>query len=201
MGADVAGVLIVDLDGVLRHWDRSVVAKAEERNGLPAGCIEGAAFADPLLKAALTGRVKDEQWRHSVAEVLAERHGEPARRAVRQWSEACGTVDPEVLGLLREARRTRRIALLTNATSRLPHDLDRLELTGEFDEVFNSSTLGVAKPDERIFRAVLAALGRAPSDCLFVDDTAAHVVAARGLGIIAHHFRTAPELAKLLGGS
>ena len=39
------------------------------------------------------------------------------------------------------------MALLSDATDRLPRDLQRLGPDGELDAVFNSSELGLAKPD------------------------------------------------------
>ena len=46
------------------------------------------------------------------------------------WSGPCGEVDRRVLAVLREQRRSRPVALLSNATDRLPRDLQRLRLTG-----------------------------------------------------------------------
>ena len=63
----VAKVLIIDLDGVVRDWDPAVARAAEQRHGLPSGCIEEAAFAAAPLMAAVTGRVTDEEWRSGIA--------------------------------------------------------------------------------------------------------------------------------------
>jgi putative hydrolase of the HAD superfamily len=194
----VAKVLLIDLDGVVRDWDPSVASAAEQRHGLPPGCIEREAFAAGPIMAAVTGRISDEDWRSGIAAGLAARHGPAAWPAVREWSAPCGRVNPAVLELVRQQRRTRRVALLSNATSRLPADLARLGLDTEFDAVFSSAVLGVAKPDTRAFRAVLRALACHAADCLFVDDTAGHVLAAAGLGLHAHHFRSAAGLAGFL---
>jgi putative hydrolase of the HAD superfamily len=197
----VAKVLIIDLDGVVRDWDPSVASAAEQRHRLPPGCIEQAAFAAGQLADAVTGRISDEDWRSGIAAGLAARHGPAAWPAIREWSVPCGRVNPVVLELVRQQRRAHRVALLSNATSRLPADLARLGLDTEFDAVFSSAVLGVAKPDPRVFAAVLRALGCRAADCLFVDDTAGHVSAAAGLGLHAHHFRSAEGLAGFLAGS
>jgi FMN phosphatase YigB (HAD superfamily) len=52
--------------------------------------------------------------------------------------------------------------------------------------------------EQRAFWAVLRALGCCAADCLFVDDTAGHVLAAAGLGLQGHHFRPAPGPAAFL---
>ena len=51
------------------------------------------------------------------------------------------------------------MVLLSNATDRLEEDLERLGVLHEVDEVYNSSRLGLAKPDPRIFAAVTATKG------------------------------------------
>ena len=194
----MATVLIIDLDGVVRNWDPSVARAAEERHGLPAGSIEGEAFAADALGAAITGKVSDEEWRSGVAETLAARYGPLGAQAVQEWSASCGTVNVAVLDLVRQQRGLRRVALFSNATTRLTADLVQLGLDREFDAVFNSSALGSVKPDEAAFRAVLEALGTGPADVLFVDDTAGHVAAAAALGLRAHQFRSVAALAEFL---
>jgi FMN phosphatase YigB (HAD superfamily) len=96
----VATVLIIDLDGVVRDWDPAVASAAEQRHGLPAGCIERAAFAAGPLTAAVTGRVSDEEWRSGIAAGLAARYGPAAWPAIREWSAPCGRVNPAVLSAL-----------------------------------------------------------------------------------------------------
>lgn len=47
---------------------------------------------------------------------------------------------------------------------------------------------GVMKPDPAIYRLVCDRFGLAPSDMLFVDDSAANIAAAHSLGFDTHHF-------------
>ena len=46
----------------------------------------------------------------------------------------------------------------------------------------------VMKPDPAIYRLCCARFGLAPSDMLFVDDSARNIEAARNLGFDVHHF-------------
>ncbi|MGW4206658.1 HAD-IA family hydrolase [Lentzea sp. NPDC004789] len=85
----------------------------------------------------------------------------------------------EALALVRTARRHCFVALLSNA------DLARLDLDAEFDAIFNSARLGVAKPDPEIFRRVLAELGHPTA--VFCDDTEENVAAARAAGLDGVH--------------
>jgi putative hydrolase of the HAD superfamily len=79
-----------------------------------------------------------------------------------------------------------RTALLTNnarewqPTWRALMPFDEL-----FDVVLDSCEVGLRKPDPAIYRLACARLGLEPSECLFVDDLACNVEAARELGMEA----------------
>jgi putative hydrolase of the HAD superfamily len=91
-----------------------------------------------------------------------------------------------VLDLVRDVRRRARVCLVTNATTRLDADLERLGIAAEFDAIVNSSRIGARKPDARIFAAALAAVGAPAAHALFVDDTPGLVGAAQALGLRGH---------------
>ncbi len=192
--------LVIDLDGVLRSWAGQQTGDVEQRHGLPAGSLTAVAFAPDRLVPAVTGRTTDAAWRAGIAEELTRRHGVEGTAAVREWSAPVGEVDAEVLAVVRAQRRVRRVALLSNATDRLGSDLRALSLDREFDAVFSSAELGVAKPEREVFVRVCAALGLAPEQCLFVDDDAGHVAAASAVGLTAHHHRSVAGLAEFLDG-
>jgi putative hydrolase of the HAD superfamily len=71
-----------------------------------------------------------------------------------------------------------------------------------FDAVVISSEVGMRKPESRIFRHAASLLGLAPSECIFIDDIEANVVAAEQLGFtgILHSAPdgTSERLAELL---
>jgi putative hydrolase of the HAD superfamily len=193
--------LLIDLDGVLRVWDADEVARAEAAAGLPAGAVARAAFAPDLLLPALTGRVSDDQWRAAVVARLQRDHpAADATLAVRRWSAPAGQVDPIVLDLVRACRPRARVVLVTNATTRLPGDLDRLGLTAELDAIVSSAVVGAAKPDPAIYRAALRAAGVDAARACFVDDSAVNVAAAEALGISGHQYRDPAGLRDALTG-
>lgn len=179
--------LLCDLDGVVRFWPAHVVATAEDTAGLPRGSILKMAFAPDLLPLAVTGRISDEDWRQEVIARLQVAYPEAdATGAVARWSASPGVINQPVLDLLRQRRVP--VALVTNATSRLPQDLAALGLDTEFDHVINSSVIGIAKPDRGIFAAALQALALPADHVLFVDDDAGHVAAAEDIGIQGYLF-------------
>lgn len=65
-----------------------------------------------------------------------------------------------------------RLAVISNWDHRLPELLDRLDLLDAFDAVVYSSSVGVEKPHQRIFRHCLQALDVEPQRCLHVGDKA-----------------------------
>lgn len=187
--------ILTDLDGVVRIWPGETDERIERESGLPAGAIRRAAFAPDLLPGAITGRVRDETWRRRVAERLtAEFPKADAAGAVGLWSASAGTVDREVLELLRACRSRAALVLVTNATSRLPRDLRALGLEREFDAIVNSSVVGCAKPEPGIFRTALDAAGVTAEEAVLIDDSTANVEAAAGLGMLGCHYRSAAQL-------
>ncbi|TDC12791.1 HAD family hydrolase [Streptomyces sp. 8K308] len=186
--------VLCDVDGVLRHWPS--LDEIERANGLPLGAVAAVALTGPLAEAAITGRTTDEQWRAAVVTELAAAHGssERAAAAVAAWSAVLPRVDDEVVALLTGLRGVVPVALVSNATTRLEADLARLGLAEVADAVVNTSALGFAKPDLRVYAAAAERVGVPPARCLFVDDTEANVVAAREAGMTGLHFRTAADL-------
>ncbi|AXK36111.1 HAD family phosphatase [Streptomyces armeniacus] len=186
--------VLCDIDGVLRHWPPADAV--EQANGLPVGALAAAAFAPARLHPAITGEVTDEQWRVAVAADLADRYGSAgrARAVVAAWSEFVPAVDQEVVALLGRLRGVASVALVSNATTRLEQDLARQGLDGLTDAVVNTSRIGVAKPDPRVYRIAAERLGAPAARCLFVDDTEANVVAAREAGMTGLHYQHLDDL-------
>ncbi|GAB2981558.1 HAD family hydrolase [Saccharothrix stipae] len=186
-------LLLLDLDGVLRRFPPD--GPVEDRYGLPRGTLARVSF--PLSGPATAGRATDEEWRSAVRERLVG-EGLPAERAadaVAAWTRV-GEVIPEALDLVRRVRKRCRVALLSNATDRLPRDLAALGLDREVDAVVSSARIGVAKPSPEAFRRALRVLQHSPSGTLFCDDNAENAQAARTIGIDAVH---TPDFAALHG--
>jgi putative hydrolase of the HAD superfamily len=65
----------------------------------------------------------------------------------------------------------------------------------DFDYVCFSAEVQLAKPDAAIFYTCLKVLRSRPEECLFIDDRAENVEAARALGLQALKFVSVQELA------
>jgi putative hydrolase of the HAD superfamily len=89
----------------------------------------------------------------------------------------------EVLDELR--RRGYRLGLISVCSDEVPTLWEHTELAPRIDEAVFSCSVGVAKPDPRIYRIAAERLGVEPGECLFVDDQPAFVEGARTAGMDA----------------
>lgn len=194
---------LTDLDGVLRIWSSDINRNAELAVGLPERSLLRTAFAPDLLTPAITGQVTDEVWRQSIVTRLQRYYPEigddGAQRAVDTWSESAGEIDMAMLELIRSVRQHVPVVLVTNATTRLPADLQRLGILDDFDHIINSSAVGIVKPNAGIYQAALDAVGVSAADAFFVDDKAENVEAAVQLGMRGYVYKTIDGLRQVLG--
>lgn len=194
--AQVSGV-VIDLDGVIRHWDPSHYTEAEEHLGIPAGTITASAFAADRLERAMDGRTTFAEWCREIGAEVAGAHGVEAALIAETWAEAGWTIDLTVIELVAAVRERVPVALLSNASTNLVEDLERSGIAGAFDAVIGSADLGASKPSAAAFHAAAGAIGVPLDRCLFVDDTPGHVEAARSLGMRAEVFTEVVELEAL----
>jgi glucose-1-phosphatase len=179
----VIRAVLFDLDGVVRHFDPDHVAAIERRHGIAAGAIEAFAFSSPVIELVTTGRIRRSDWIDAIGAHLDD------PEAAAAWDAQPFRVDAAVLELVGELRAAGvLVAILTNGTDTVPAELASVGVLDRFDAVFNSATIGVAKPDVRAFQHVLDALGVAAEECFFTDDSPTKLVGADRLGMPTHHF-------------
>ena len=156
--------LIVDLGGVLTGLDRR-------------RCIEAFTAIGAGAVAGYVDECRQEDFFHDL-EVGTTGIAEFCD-AVRRACQGCDATDEAVCDAWN--------ALLTGIPQ---HRLDMLlelkhAVSDYFEQVFLSYRMHLVKPDEEIFRQVLRETGFAPSDTLFIDDSAANRASAMRLGIAA----------------
>lgn len=178
--------VIFDLDGVIRDWNDDDMYRLEESFGLPPGTILSIGFGPDLGPLATTGKLTYRAWMDEIRRRVTAEFGNGVAEALDRWEANIGVVHLPMLDVLRQARRSCTAALLSNGTTRLRRDLHALDLIDEFDVVFNTAEIGMAKPDPDVFHHVLDALELDVHQVLFVDDLIQNVEAARSIGIIGH---------------
>lgn len=190
-------LLLLDLDGLIRHWRDTGAHDGERLAGLPPGAFE-AAYTLPEYQLAQLGVLTDQQWAGAVRDHLTRLYGVAADRAIPPWRADRGEIDHQMLSLVRAIRAHLPVAVLSNTTSALEADLRLHGIADAFDAVFSSATLGVAKPEPVAFRAVAAAMGVRPDRVFFTDDETHHVLGARQAGLRAEVFTSTAAFAATL---
>jgi putative hydrolase of the HAD superfamily len=175
--------IVLDLDGVIRHFDPKHPGQVEARHGLDPGILWAAAFARERVMPLVTGQITRAEWTEQVGVAV----GNPA--AAAEWLARPGVVDEEIMTLVDDLRADGHpVSILTNGTDTVPAELAEAGIRDRFDHLFNTAEIGVAKPDPAIFHHVCRQLVVDPGSVFFADDSPGHVEAAVGVGLLAHHF-------------
>lgn len=191
-------VLIFDLGGVVLDWNprhlyRKLIPDDEQREWFLSQ------VCGPEWNAQMdAGRAFSE-----AVEELGRRfpeHREWISAYHRRWPEMLAGPIPGMTELITElAESGRELYAISNfAAEMFPVTLESYPVLRRFRDVVISSSVGVCKPDTRIFALALDRFGVAASDCLFIDDVAANVAGAKAAGIAAVQFTSAANLRQLL---
>jgi 2-haloacid dehalogenase len=179
-------VVVFDLGNVLIRWDPHP-AIARGVGAERATELLGATDFDFLAwnHEQDAGRPWDEAER---AAALSHPHWADALRAYRtNFAQSLLGPVHETVDLLTELHRAGvRLLALTNWSAELfPVARQRFPFLGLFDDIVVSGEERLAKPDPRVFELLERRAGTPLSRCVFVDDSARNVDAARSLGMDA----------------
>jgi 2-haloacid dehalogenase len=187
--------VVFDLGGVLVDWDPRYLY----RKVMPGREAEMEAFL---------AEVCNQEWNvqqdagRSIAEATsaALRDHPEARELIllyfERWAEQLGGAHEDTVAILVElhAREVPLYSITNWAAETFHHARARFDWLTLFRDVVVSGEIGIIKPDARIFRHLMDRNGLVPHDLLFIDDHEPNVLAARQLGMTAHHFRGATAL-------
>jgi epoxide hydrolase-like predicted phosphatase len=185
--------VIFDLGGVLvRTEDPQPRQKLAERLGMTLEELYVLFFESETARLATLGQATQQQHVEKMRAAL----GVSPEAFEQIWEQfwAGDRVDYELVNRLRALRGRCATALLSNAWDTMRA---MVEQTWKFDDAFDlmviSAEVGLAKPDERIYRYTVERLGLQPQECIFVDDFSRNVNAAREFGLQAIHFKSAQQ--------
>lgn len=192
----MTGWVVFDYGEVLCHRTTALPELAG-RLDVPPATFEPAYWAhrDPYDRGA-----GDVAYWQAVADTVDT---EVSERAVRELAEidarGWSQLDPEAQRLVEKlAASGRRLALLSNAPASFARHAERQPWTQHFEQLLFSGDVGMAKPDEEIYRLLVQRLGCSPDDCLFFDDRRANIDAARAAGLRAELWPGAEAAESLL---
>jgi 2-haloacid dehalogenase len=196
--SDLPTAVVFDLGAVLIDWDPRYLY----RSLLPDDAAIDAFLHDVGFDEWNVALDAGRDWDEAV-EWLAERH--PDRRALMEafrdrWEETLGDADEAVVAILRELvdAGVRTFALSNWSTRTFAIAGARFGFLDWFEAVVISGDVGAAKPDARIYRALLERFDLEPRRTVFIDDQPRNVAAAERLGIVGLVFSSAPDLRRAL---
>lgn len=119
----------------------------------------------------------------------------------RGWQALLSDVEPAVVAAIGRLRDSMPVHAFTNTnvTHRRLLDESYGDTMALFGQVFDSSRLGLRKPEPAAFERVVQAIGLPASEILFLDDLAANVAGARAAGLQAVQVTSADEVLAALG--
>ena len=190
--------VVFDLGGVLIDWN----PRRLYRKLLP----------DAASVEAFLAEVCTHDWNHqqdagrTVAEAVAElsaRHPDRAELIAayyQRWEEMLGGALDEAVAVLEEldAAGVPLYALSNWSRETFPIARRRFRFLERFRGIVVSGEERMAKPDPRIYRLLLDRYHLDAGRCLFIDDVARNVEAARAAGMDAIEYVSAAELRREL---
>jgi putative hydrolase of the HAD superfamily len=171
--------------------------RLEQAHGLPAGCLWKAHYQNPVWEALRVGDGTREAWlEHVTLSVAALSNVETAQTVMAALQEPRPPeFNPGILAFIGELRDRVKVGLLSNAAPGLEAELRQIYAVYDlFDDVINSATVRLAKPDPRIYQLAADRLGVRTDACFFTDDLPHNIEAARSVGMRAHQFDTCEGL-------
>jgi putative hydrolase of the HAD superfamily len=192
-------LVLFDMHDVLCRYDRAKRLDDLARlSGKPADAIYADIWGSGFEGEADAGKLNAKNYLAG----FGQRLGYPI--TLDEWLEnrKLATVPmPEVLAIMAAVKAKVKVAVLTNNHTLVREHLDFLfpelfALCG--DQSYVSAQFGAAKPDPAAYLACAAAMGVAPADTLFIDDSAKNVDGAVQAGMAGHVFTGADNLAAAL---
>jgi 2-haloacid dehalogenase len=186
--------VVFDLGGVLIDWNPRYLYRT---------LIDDEAEMEAFLAEVTTQEWNAKQdagraWSEAVEE-LAALH--PERRELieaywRRWPETLGDAIEGTVEILRELHvaGVRVYALSNWSAETFPLARPRYPFLERFDGILISGEVKLAKPDPRIFAALVERFRLEPGSTVFVDDSEGNVRAAETAGLLAIRFTDPAQL-------
>ena len=198
---DMIEAVIWDFGGVFTTSPFEAFERYERKMGIPVGLIrkinstnhENNAWAQ-FERSHLDLEGFDLAF---AAEALTLGHHIPGRDVVALLA---GDFRPEMIEALRRIKTRFKTGCITNnmpsnaatgdAADRSLYAREVMEL---FDELIESSKIGIRKPDPRIYQMMCDKLGVKPDACVYIDDLGVNLKPARAMGMTTIKVENGPQ--------
>jgi len=199
----VAAAVIWDFGGVFTSSPFEAFNRYEDERGLPRDIIRtiNATNHEHNAWAKFEQAVVDLEGFDKLFadEAKARGHHIPGRDILGLLS---GDFRPEVIEALRRVKAAGlKTGCITNNMPSNPTDqapvhgrtLYSREIMVMFDQVLESSKIGIRKPDPRIYQMMCEALNVSASECVYLDDLGVNLKPAKQLGMATIKVLTGPQ--------
>jgi putative hydrolase of the HAD superfamily len=189
--------VLFDFGGVITTSPFDAFRRFEQRRGLPIGFLQGINRTDPdnnswarFERGELAAEAFDEAFAQEARSAGHEVRGLEVVELVY------GDVRPRMINAVQRCRGQFITACLTNnfrnrgaltGSTNQPADQTRVlqwqSALALFDEVIESSKVGVRKPEKAFFELACKKLSIAPGEAVFLDDLGTNLKPARSMGM------------------
>lgn len=184
-----------DLGGVIvRTEDKAPRTQLAAEFGLTYDAMDkvvfGGGFYGSAARASTGALTEEAHWVN-----VTRRLGLPLDQRPRLQEQffAGDKIDWDIVEFLREARKTCKVGLISNAWDGLRSWIRKEKFEDAFDVLVISAEVRIAKPMPGIYHHALDALGTQPAEAVFVDDFSENIEACRKLGMKGVFFRSAEQ--------
>ncbi|MBA3802658.1 MAG: HAD-IA family hydrolase [Acidimicrobiia bacterium] len=189
--------MLFDLGGVVLTSPFDAFNEYERANGLPHDFIRGVNARDPdsnawarLERAELDGDGFDSAFGDESAIF-----GHRVRGAV-VVALLAGSIRDEMVEAIEDVRRRGLLTacLTNNVVNSSPQTGSEIAaVMSLFDDVVESSVIGVRKPEPRFYEIACERLGVEPEECIFLDDLGINLKPARAMGMTTIKVTSGPQ--------
>jgi putative hydrolase of the HAD superfamily len=192
--------VIWDFGGVLTTSPFEAFARFERERGLPEDVIRRTNTANHLEnawakfeRAEIDIETFDRLFAEESAAIGAAIRGKDVLPLLQ------GDLRPEMVEALRRIGAKFKTGCITNNLpanaigSQSGRTLYVAEVMALFDHIIESAKIGLRKPDSRIYRMMVDALGVAPRNCVYLDDLGVNLKPARAMGMTTIKVASSPQ--------
>ena len=192
--------VIWDFGGVLTTSPFEAFARFERQRGLPADIIRRTNAANHLEnawakfeRAEVDVEAFDSLFAAESRALGAEVRGKEVLPLLQ------GDLRPEMVEALNRIKAVCKTGCITNNLpanaigSMSGRSLYVAEVMALFDHIIESAKIGLRKPDPRIYRIMVEALGVDPANCVYLDDLGVNLKPAREMGMTTIKVVSTPQ--------
>src|SRR6202034_3185796 len=200
--------VIWDFGGVLTSSPFEAFARFEAERGLPADIIRRTNAANHMEnawakfeRAEVDIETFDKLFAAESLALGAEVRGKDVLPLL------AGDLRPEMVEALKRIKSKFKTGCITNNLpanaigSASGRTLYIAEVMALFDHIIESAKIGLRKPDPKIYRMMVEALGVDPARCVYLDDLGVNLKPARDMGMTTIKVLNAPQALAELGAA